>query len=190
MCSRQPQQPPCARSFRRRGFSLIELLVTLAIATLVVSAVLVRFEAFDSVVVLKSIAYEIALTLREAQVYAVSATGDTSGVFQSPYGVYFAAATPQDYTFFEDTNGNLTYDGGDSVIEVFTMNERYEISDLCTDSTCGRSTVSVVFERPEFDANITPVADEATIELSLVDDPSTTFQVIVGLTGQISVISP
>ncbi len=175
-----------------RGFSLIELLVTIAISTLIASAVLVRFSAFDSVVILKTIAYEIALTLREAQVYAVSATGDTAALFDSPYGVYFDTNAPQNYIFYEDSNGNLDYDGPstDTILETYTMNPKYQISDLCVGGSCGQSDLSVAFQRPEFDANLVPNGSSGSIVISLVDTPATTFTVTVGNTGQISVTSP
>ena len=175
----------------RWGFSLVELLVTITISTLIASAVLVRFNAVDSVVILKTIAYEIALTLREAQVYAVSATGDTGGAFESPYGVHFSIANPQDYIFFED-NGNLTYDGEptDTILETYTMNSKYQITDLCVGASCGQSSLTAVFERPEFDANLTPAGSAGSVVLSLVDGATITFTVTVGSTGQISVSSP
>lgn len=179
-----------------RGFSLIELLVTLAISILIASAVLLRFDAFDSVVVLKSIAYEIALTIREAQVFAVSATGDTAGQFNTPYGVYINTNNPKDYIFFEDSNGNLRYDSGnDTIIETYTVNAKYQIVDLCVNATCSKNDVSLVFLRPNFDPNIVSNPAQAnptsaTIRIGMTDNPAITFSVVVGLTGQISVISP
>lgn len=183
------------------GFSLIELLITMAISTLIVSAVLIRFDAFDSVVVLKSIAYEFALTVREAQVFAVSATGDTSGLFEQPYGIYVEMTNPQDYIFFEDTNGNRTYNSGtDVILETYSMNGKYEWRDLCVDTTsgqtCGLNSISMVFQRPEFDPTINttgpvvanPIA--ARVQVGIIGDGSITFTTVVGLTGQISVESP
>lgn len=184
------------KKYNARGFSLIELLVTLAISILMVSAVLFRFDSFDSVVVLKSIAYEIALTVREAQVFAVSASGDTSGTFDTPYGVYIDSNSPNNYIFFEDSNNNLQYESGtDTIIETYTMNAKYQVSDLCVNSTCSKNSVSIVFQRPNFDPTITSSLPEtnpisATIQVGMVDDPSITFSVLVGLTGQITVLSP
>ena len=185
-----------SKKHKNLGFSLIELLVTLAISILIVSAVLFRFDAFDSVVVLKSIAYEIALTVREAQVFAVSAAGDTGGVFDTPYGVYVNNVNRQDYIFFDDSNNNFRYDSGsDTIIETYTMNNKYQIVDMCVNATCGKNNVSLVFQRPNFDPNIvsSPVQanpTSATIRIGMTDDPNTTFSVIVGLTGQVTVTTP
>ena len=178
------------------GFSLIELLVTLAISIIIVSAVLFRFDAFDSVVVLKSITYEIALTVREAQIFAVSAAGDTSGAFNTPYGVYVDRNNPVDYIFFEDSNNILRYDNGtDSIIETYTMNSKYNIVDLCVDATCNKNNLSLTFQRPNFDPNIVSSPAQvnptsATIRVGMTDDPNTTFSVVVGLTGQVTVTTP
>lgn len=178
-----------------RAFSLIELLVTLAISTVIAAAILIRFDAFDSVVVLKSIAYEIALTIREAQVYAVSAAGDSAGTFRTPYGVAFSMATPQQYVLFEDSNNNGVYDtAGDTIVTTYTMNGKYEIEDLCAEASCGRTALSVIFRRPEFDPIVAetpdvPNASRAQIFVGLADvtATSTQFVVIVGATGQVSV---
>ncbi len=185
----------CKKNNTNRGFSLIELLVTLAISIIIVSAVLFRFDSFDSVVVLKSIAYEIALTVREAQVFAVSAAGDSAGTFDTPYGVYISDINQQSYIFFEDSNGNLNFDNSDTIIETYTMNSKYNFVDLCVNASCGLSKLSLVFQRPEFDPNIQAVGapankTSATIQVGMTDDPSTTFSVIVGLTGQVTVTTP
>lgn len=180
-----------------RGFSLIELLVTLAISTLVVAAVLIRFDAFDSVVVLKSTAYELALTIREAQVFAVSATGDTTGQFDTAYGVFVDRINaPRSYVFFEDSNDNGVYNSsGDTILETYTMGEQYEIRDICADLNCNRDAVSLVFKRPEFDPTIvsSPAVgnpNQATIQLGIRDNTTDSFTVVVGVTGQVSVITP
>ena len=182
-----------------RGFSLVELLVTLAISTIIVGGVLIRFNAFDSVVVLKSIAYEVALTIREAQVFAVSATGNQAmtSQFDQPYGVHFDLANPQQYILYENAAGTLEYGSGDTIIETFTMNQKYEINDICVTpasggESCTATTLSVAFQRPEFRAYIFPGTDpvQSRVTFTMVDDPSTTFSVVVGVTGNITVESP
>jgi len=192
---RLPSLPMLFKKNHNRGFSLIELLVTLAISIVIVSAVLFRFDSFDSVVVLKSIAYEVALTVREAQIFAVSAAGDSAGTFDTPYGVYVSDINQQDYIFFEDSNGNMDFDVSDTVIETYTINSKYTFVDLCVNSSCGLNQLSLVFQRPEFDPQIkaggAPVSPtSATIRVGIKDDPSTTFSVVVGLTGQVTVTTP
>ncbi len=86
----------------KSGFTLTELLISCAIIALVSTIVLVKYGSFDSTVLLKSAAYEIALTLREAQVRSVSVSGE-GGEFSYPYGVTF---TPEQKVYrafrFED----------------------------------------------------------------------------------------
>lgn len=181
-----------------RGFSLIELLVALAISALITAALLVRFSIFDSVVVLKNLAYELALTIRESQVYALSAAGDTSGFFRRPYGVYIADGA-HEYYLFEDTNTNLRYDSGvDTIVNTYQMNSSYFIESICTTASgsavesCNRNWISIVFQRPEFDPIITTNASSndsaARIQLG-ISSASDIFSVQVGITGQIGVES-
>ena len=56
----------------KRAFSLIELLVVLAIITLITSIVLINHSVFNGGVVLESLAYEIALITRQAQFFSIN----------------------------------------------------------------------------------------------------------------------
>jgi prepilin-type N-terminal cleavage/methylation domain-containing protein len=58
-----------------RGFTLIELMVTITIVVLVTGIVLVQYSSFNSSVLLTSQAYQLAFDLREAQSLAISVRG-------------------------------------------------------------------------------------------------------------------
>lgn len=185
-------------SHTKRGFSLIELLVSLAIITLVASAVMVRFSFFDSSVLLKSLAYEIAITLRESQVYAVSVLGTDSGTFRSPYGMSFTPES-KSYTLFRyDGTGTPQNDEDATEVDSFTIGRTMYISDICVtevgDPTenCGISRLDVAFERPEFDALFyTPEVDAGDIETATIKvsggSGEEVWRIDIGLLGQISV---
>ena len=135
------------------GFSLVELLVSIGIVVLVLSIVVARQQAFNSAVLLRSQAYEIALAMREVQLGAISSVGDGSGDFRSVQGAYFNTVDPdnQEYRLFRDgTPSNRFPDAGEDIGLSGVLDPRFEIRDI-EPSSVG-SDVAIVFRRPNFDA--------------------------------------
>lgn len=180
------------------GFSLIELMVTIGIITLVTGIVMVKYSAFNSVVILKSQAYELALDIREAQVFGVSASRGAGGSYREAYGIYVDFSNKNEYVLFQDASDNLLYDPGEEIGETYTIDPRFVISALCTTAgvtkTCASSVsdkVSIAFKRPNFDARMwstmNPTVDFTDIEIASINDPTVTRTVTVYASGQISV---
>ena len=156
-----------------KGFTLIELLVVGAIIIIITTLFLLRQSKFDSSTILRSLAYSIALSMRQAQVYGVSVQGSSQGssvTYASGYGLYFSAASPVSYILFADFNNNGQYNSGED-IKAFSLNNGYRISEICAlnslkncsgqdDSTGAKTidTLSVVFRRPNPDACISTTA--------------------------------
>jgi len=142
-------------SVQQEGFGLVELMVSISIMVIVASIVLTRQSTFNSAVLLRGQAYEVALTVREVQLNAVSASGDT-GSFRDVQGVHFDSGAGTDGTFriFRDANTNGYYDGTSEEFGIQgLLDPRYEIRDIRAvgDSLSG-DNVSVIFVRPNFDA--------------------------------------
>ena len=181
-----------------RGFTLIELVVVVAIMGVVSSIILANNSKFGGVITLRNLAYDIALSLREAQTYGISTRRfDTQGgtvTFSSGYGIHFAGAPSTEYILFADANGDGHYTNGEQV-QSFTISKGFQVSDLCvTDSsgtqTCNQPSLDIAFYRPEPDADIrvgttNTLYESATIKLT--SPRGDTASVLVQLTGQISV---
>lgn len=157
--------PTVVRRKVSKGFSLIELLVVIAIFVTISGIVLTNYSRFGGQVVLENMAYDIALSVRHAQLYgiAVRRFGTTFGV---GYGMHFGSATT--YQLYADTiGGNGVYDCPDpgnpatcELVESTTIVGGHQITSLCvratgnTTFTCGKNRLDVLFKRPEPDAYI------------------------------------
>ncbi|MFT7507156.1 MAG: prepilin-type N-terminal cleavage/methylation domain-containing protein [Acidimicrobiales bacterium] len=188
------------------GFSLIELMVTVAIVTLVTGVILIGYVSFDNITLLKSQALELALDIRTAQVYGVGSKVGSS-VSREAYGIYVNLDSPDKYTMFRDgesSGTDLLYDTSDETIETFFLDPRFQISEICVVSGgfghCNYQHASISFKSPDFDSNLTyqentgsPLAhlgemvDHMDFRVSSIMDPSSERVVVVYPTGQISV---
>jgi prepilin-type N-terminal cleavage/methylation domain-containing protein len=151
-----------------RGFGLIELMVSIAIMTLVSVVILVNHNSFNGAVLLRNQAYEIAFALRQAQLLAVSGTEAVTS--DAPrYGVYFSpgAAT---YQVFHDKNDNGTWDSAPTdaaVGQLGRLDSRFVIRDVTDNSGTPLTTnLAVTFKRPNFDG----IFIDGTTPTQLVDN--------------------
>lgn len=167
-----------------RGFSLLEVLITAAIIGIVTALVVVRYGAFNNSVLLKSQAFEMALDLREAQVFAVSVRGEAS-TFRQTYGIHFDTSTPNQYLLFIDTDEDDIYDSGEEIGAPFVIDSRFSISQIEMVGGSTHSDVSVTFHRPDFDARFSQSGSAARITIASEDGD--TRSVLVSSSGQITV---
>lgn len=152
-----------------RGFTLIELLVVTGIIVVITGVVLANNSRFGGVVTLENLTYDVALTIRQAQVYGISVARFGTNTFTAGYGVDFNLSSPGTYAMFADAiSANGLYDcpsPGTSdceLVQSVTLNQGYRISDLCVTSSSGTETcystssspshIDVLFKRPEPDA--------------------------------------
>ncbi|MDP2651722.1 MAG: type II secretion system protein, partial [bacterium] len=85
------------------GFTLVELMVVLAIIGVVMSIVLTNQGSFNKTLILQNTTYDIALTLRNAETYGLGsrAVGLAANL---GYGVHFQNAPARLMTLFADTS--------------------------------------------------------------------------------------
>jgi len=185
------------------GFGLIELLISISIMILVTSIVLSQHNAFNSSVLLKSQAYEIALQAREVQLNAVSIVGDGTPDFRKVYGLHFNKLTGANdsYKIFQDAGDDNFYNGASEQFgKQGKLDSRFIISGIRTmdGTTVDDDTIndiSVIFERPNFDARFftgpnSEVSDAiSSIEIDIKLEATGEVRIIeITKTGQISVI--
>ena len=158
---------------RGKGFTLIELLVVIGILIAITLVVLFNYRQFGSTILLENIAYDIGLSIRQAQTYGLSVrgVGDGTATFDTAYGVHFVAADTGHWSFFADKNRSGVYDacagaGCDTILEGYTLKRgstikrfcatRTNAEEHCTDSSSSPlTTLDITFNRPNPDAIIT-----------------------------------
>ncbi|MBI5138479.1 MAG: type II secretion system protein [Candidatus Vogelbacteria bacterium] len=86
------------------GFTLIELMVTLAIFVMMTTVVLGNYPKFNNKIALEMLAQNIALSIREAQVFGISirATELNSSQLAPAYGIHFIGP---EYSGFKSRSG-------------------------------------------------------------------------------------
>jgi prepilin-type N-terminal cleavage/methylation domain-containing protein len=200
-----------------QGFTLIELLVVLVLMSLLTLVFLERQQKFDSSTIMRSLAYSIALSLRQAQVYGISVrpTVPGSANFATSHGLFFQKTAPTNYILFSDQDNNHRFQG-DPIEKTFALGGNFVISEFCAiyyngatqvrrcsgaDDSGGApgsiSMLNVIFVRPNPDAQI--YALDASYN-PIVGDPPYTYAYVqikaidgtkrgihVWATGQISV---
>lgn len=99
------------------GFSLVELLVAIALFGTIASLILFSYRKVSNQLFVTTLAYEIALSLRQAQSYGVSVhefrDGET-GTFDVGYGLHFDSGSLKTYALFADRGGetgDATFNG-------------------------------------------------------------------------------
>jgi len=182
----------------RGGFSIIELLVSISILALISTIVLANHTRFNGSVLLGSLAYDIALSVREAQVFGVSVR-QYNNEFQLGYGVHFSGTTS--YELFVDGNKNRLFDTEDTIIKTFNVQRGFTLKSFCgitsenvsycsTDLQNPITHLAIVFLRPEPDAFITsndPGVFYSRGAITVTSPGGNTRVVDVASTGQISV---
>lgn len=143
-----------------RAFTIVELIVVLAIISILSVVVIIGQGSFDKTLTITDTAYTVALSVREAQTFGLSSRA-RSGITNTAYGVHFAAATPKSYLMFADVYpvapgltgslicpghpaasspdakpGNCTYDAAQNeLVQSFTFNRGYTITNVCGHET-------------------------------------------------------
>lgn len=85
-----------------RGFTLVEMIVVLAIVIIITTIALLGQSSFNRSMVLTDTAYTIAFSIREAQALGISSR-TFGGTQDAGYGLRFTDGSPTSYKLFADT---------------------------------------------------------------------------------------
>lgn len=169
------------------GFTLVEMLVTLAILGIITAVAITGQSTFNQSILLNDTSYTIALSARQAQSLGLSSR-KFAGVQNGGYGLYFTNTNPtRSYTIFADVqsiaaestwcpakasttpeskSGNCVYDGVGETYQSYDLTRGFTISDFCgkgasglqcASSVNGIQSLDVLYLRPNTTAIITGV---------------------------------
>lgn len=191
-----------------KGFSLIELMVVIGIMGVIATISIFNYSKFNNDLSVTNLAYEIALTIREAQVFGGSVKVTNAGSFDKAYGIYVSKDTSKNKEIisFVDTNSNDLYDPGGTgclgeCVAIYKLERGNIVSDICrvSDSSgfinCSPNNpdTHITFLRPNLDAKIklpNPNPSFVGVRITLEAPDGTERYIRVLNTGQISVELP
>lgn len=166
-------------------------MVSISVMLLVSGVILAKQSSFNGAVLLQSEVYEIALTTREVQLNAVSASA-IEGSTREMLGLYFDTSRNTTYRTFRDDEGNGSYDASEEYGQQNSLDSRFEIKAIRVGGTA-QNSVAIMFERPNFDAKFfigtTQVsAAQVEVDIGTKDNSSAGIKtLVVTSTGQIAV---
>lgn len=200
-----------SKAWLKRGFSLPELIIVIAIFVLISSVALFNQNKLSSNVLLTNMAYEVGLAIREAQVYGIGVRGDDGQTtFSGMHGAHFSVENDtmaRQVTVYSDKNDDAVFESGEEKsLYTFDNGRGNHIVALCAGDlpagtpcvaggTNSVSQLDVVFERPNPAAILyaadsggvmTPRTGRAYIVLNSVSNDDCRA-VVVESTGQIRV---
>ncbi len=183
----------------KRGFTLIEAVVMLAIITAISAQILISFSGLGGGVALPRAARELALALRQAQNMALAVTVIPGTTTSAPVGLRLstAAADAQSYMLFGDIFPDRQYRTDttppDTTIPGWqrTFERGVKIASLKDGSSVSYPMVHILFAAPEAVLTITTqdgtliTNDPFTIELRT--SSGNKKSIVVRTTGQINI---
>ncbi|PIQ91400.1 MAG: hypothetical protein COV70_03890 [Parcubacteria group bacterium CG11_big_fil_rev_8_21_14_0_20_39_22] len=138
-----------AQKNRKGGFSVLELIISIAIFALITGIVLVSHSRFGGSILVTNLAYDVALSIRQAQTYGISVRGFDDN-FKGVYGVHFDRSNNKEFVLFSDIeksgNRSFQYDGdfenscnidGNECVKLFTIGRGNYISKFCVVNLSG-----------------------------------------------------
>lgn len=187
------------------GFTLIELMVTLAIFTVMTGIVLANYPSFNTKIARDILVQNIALSIREAQVSGTSVR-TSGGTIATAYGVHYPnqLTGPQSYYFFADNDSNNVYDTSvtplDEIVTTYAIppgknrilylcgNYYYQQTNGivttrtdCDEPTNANKDLTIAFHRPNPEAIIMGTLKEGIPQCGASSDETTQYDSITGL---------
>lgn len=182
------------------GFTMIEIVIMMAIITAVSAIVLFKFTALNDSAFLNRSTHELALSIRRAQNMALAITQvDVGGIGTIPpaYGVRLsqAASDADQYIIFGDVINDFIWNAGDDAmidgIQFFSRSIKVKEITGCAIS-CPQK-INIMFKAPESvmefhdDSDGTLLSEDTLTIMLTTQAGDLTRKIIVKTSGQVSI---
>lgn len=157
---------------KNKAFTLVELMVTIAIFLIITSVTILNYHDFKSKVSLQNLTNDIALSIRKAQSYAIGAKGTGSVIkdFTNSYGIHFSVNSsgtgldgynksfvlfysPSTSKMYPLVNSGTCANGSNNCVELFTITGTNKIDGIILNNGIVESSTSgsldISFLRPD-----------------------------------------
>ena len=183
----------------QRGFTLLELLITMAISIIMTGVVVANYRDYTTNAYFANASEDIVLALRQAQVYGAGGKANTvictggETLSECRYGVHFSTASgySDGLILFVDIDNDKIFVEGEQ-IETVKWKSPIKITGLSCGGTACAGGLDITFRRPNPDALITETNNigvsysTAKITISNGETLPRKTAVIISNAGQIS----
>lgn len=203
-----------------KGFTLVELLITVSILAVILSVILTNQSKYTDRIALTNLADDIGLSISEAQVYSIGVkeSGTGSNEFSNAYGVVFSllgSGSNNSLISFADRNANKIYDGdwscqtggAEECLKKIEISKGNLIESICSieisgAEACDVGRVDISFIRPNTEAQLlifdafgnppspNPPTNLAGVRINFTSPGGAVTSVAVYKTGQVSANPP
>ncbi len=189
------------RIIRMQGFSIMEIIVVMAIMVTVASLILANYPGFNERLAVRGASEEIASSLRQAQAYGLGVKEFVPGSQSFPgYGLYFQRVDPvtglpsTSYVFFADKNKDFLYTDSSEKISNMLIQGGVYIYDLCANQKqipagpCSLASLNVVYTRPAPQVSLKSGSlSYSDLEVKIKGPKGTAETIVIWLSGEVSV---
>jgi len=162
------------------GFTLVELVVVLAIVSIITSMAMVNYKASQQQLAIQRSAAKLASDIRRTQEMTLSAREIPNSTIYG-YGMYFNTGNPNQYIIYADKNGDSSYNGGNEDVEIISFESGVELDSLSP------SPLSIFFKPPDPITIISGTENKATIKVHLKSDTGIKKTIEVNKVGMVEI---
>lgn len=160
-----------------QGFTLIELIVSIAIIGFVTTIGVVNYRNANKSSVLQIEAHKAATDIRRAQNMALGAI-EFNGAVPAAWGVNFDGASADRYMIFADQDNNQIYNGGDGIFATINLKNNI-VLDIA-------GSINVAFVPPDPTTYLNGLSS-GQVSINLKDQAGNKYEVKVNVLGLIDV---